>query len=415
MARPCCDLATGRSMPPANYAGGTPHPARSNTSSNKERTMPTGTQQSIEGLLCVLCTEVISEPWYESNVVCDACADQYANSCDVCSFSGINANELNLSGHRAIWSSDVPMISFNYTIDGWTTCEDCTYYCDNCSEAYASEDNMLDCCDTGPESVYNYSYKPLAVFYDKTSNGITTNHRAESDVLYMGIELEVAKMRDQADEFNDSLAALQGDFVYMKEDGSIGPDGVEIVTHPATLQAFEALFPFEQLDQARANGARSFAYGNCGFHIHVSRSAFSATHMWKFIKFQMNQPGLCQRVAQRVESSYASWYFEESEKRELPDYIKGKKYNGRRYLAINFQNRVTVELRYFKGNILRSAIMKNLEFVQSVYDYTKRLTVRDVTSGGLTDVNYYYEWLDSSEGYENLKYFLSNDRNKESE
>ena len=231
----------------------------------------------------------------------------------------------------------------------------------------------------------------------------------------MGVELEIAKMSALAGDFDSMLSPKSRDFVYMKEDGSLGPDGVELVTMPATLDAFKKMFPFSELDWARLSGARSYAYPACGFHIHVSRSAFTATHLWKFVRFQLQNASLCQRVAQRGENSYASWYYEESEQRSIPDYVKGKKSNGRRYLAINFQNTNTVELRYFKGNILRGAILKNLEFVQSMYEYTRDMTVSDVMTGGLREGNYLV-WLDERAAlYPNLIHFLYNDSSKEEE
>jgi hypothetical protein len=252
-------------------------------------------------------------------------------------------------------------------------------------------------------------------YYYRLINGVASPSYHLPGLLYMGVEIEINKLAPIAEEFLDGMTRESRDFVYLKEDGSIGVDGAELVTMPATIDAFKKVFPFDELDWARSEGARSFYYSNCGFHIHVSRSAFTATHMWKFVKFQLNNPALCQRVAQREESSYASWYYDDSERRSLPDYVKGKKSNGRRYLAINFQNRATVELRYFKGNILRSAIMKNLEFVQSLYDYTKMLSVSDVMRGALTEESY-NDWVfEHEDEYPNLLHFFQNNDNKESE
>lgn len=378
--------------------------------------MPTGTQQTIDGLVCEMCSLIIEEQSNDSEIICSNCEDELINSCDFCSDTAYNLSNTSYMQNLVLRRAGVEMQYFYYTNDGDTACQDCVWWCSECNEPYSYEETMLECCSIHNNHVHNYGYKPRPMFYSCQNDGpLAITSTAAHGVLYMGIELEIAKMQDLADEFYDSMTADEKDFVYMKEDGSIGPDGVELVTHPATIDAFKKVFPFEPLDQARADGARSFAYSSCGFHIHVSRSAFTATHMWKFIKFQMQQPQLCQTVAQREESSYATWYFEDVERRDLPEYIKGKKANGRRYLAINFQNHNTVELRYFKGNILRSAIMKNLEFVQSIYDYTKGLTVRDIASGALSDIGCYYEWLDSTEGYDNLKYFLSNNQNKESE
>jgi hypothetical protein len=216
-----------------------------------------------------------------------------------------------------------------------------------------------------------------------------------------------------ADNFYESLTPRQKDFMYMKTDGSLSSSGVELVTMPATLEAIKLSFPFSQLDTAREAGARSFYYNNCGFHIHVSRSAFTATHMWKFAKFQIENPLLCQSVGQRTSSSYASWHYEYGGSANLgdglPSMVKGKSSNRDRYVAINFQPRETVELRYFKGNILTAAILKNVEFVQSMYDYTKNLSVKDVVVYHALKSDHYLEWLnENSESYPNLYTYIWN-------
>jgi hypothetical protein len=126
---------------------------------------------------------------------------------------------------------------------------------------------------------------------------------------------------------------------------------------------------------------------------------------------------LCQTVGQRQDSSYAHWNYQYRDRMNmgdgLPSLVKGKSANGDRYVAINFQNHATVELRYFKGNILKAAILKNIEFVQSMYDYTKQLTAADVmTRHGLTELKY-LDWLDDkTELYPNLIQFVNgnNDR-----
>jgi hypothetical protein len=384
--------------------------------------MPTGTQQVLEGLICLVCDEVVEHAAEIVEQVCSECETECFASCDGCGVNGFSSDMLNHSTYTRVTNANVvPIIQFYYPDDSCDTrCDYCVFSCENCGTIYADDENSLECCDSNYNNgvVHNYSYRPMYYFFRTDEQGsLVQRTLADDGVLYMGIELEVAKMNSLALEFNNRLSPDEQSFLYMKEDGSIGPDGVELVTMPATIQAFSEMFPFEALDWARSFGARSFAYSSCGFHIHVSRSAFTATHMWKFIKFQLNNPALCQRVAQRDESSYASWYYEDDERRSLPDYVKGKKSNGRRYLAINFQNHATVELRYFKGNILEAAILKNLEFVQSLYDYTKELSVRDVMLGGLTEESYNDWFFEYNNGvnYPNLLHFFDNNQNKEEE
>ena len=376
--------------------------------------MPTGTQQTIEGLLCVTCRNIMHESTPLNDQICTNCDDQYIRYCDSCGDCYMNTNDTPWEIRNRALSVGMGSNGFIYTNDtGELVCIDCAYFCENCQESYQDYDEMLNCCDTRSDVVNCYSYRPRFNYYRMSEAYLDITHVAEPGLLYMGVEIEVNKMGGtMADEFIDDCTVEQKGFIYLKEDGSLGPDGVEIVTMPSTLEAFKNTFPFDALDNARRKGARSFYYANCGFHIHVARSAFTPTHMWKFIRFQLQNPLLCQRVAQRDESSYASWYFDESEKRDLPEYVKGTKTNGRRYLAINFQNHATVELRYFKGNILPSAILKNLEFVQSMYNYTKNMTVRQVMDKGLSESKYML-WLDQYGGrYPNLIHFLDNDSNE---
>jgi hypothetical protein len=380
--------------------------------------MPTGTQQSIEGIFCSVCIEIIGEePSVHSDNVCRDCDDTYSNYCHVCNESYYDYDCIGASVIGRIRASGITMLAYSNAQDtGDSICEECWHSCDNCGGIYQYDDNAYDCCDRGPSNLYNYSYRPTPEFYEVREDGLVHSHfGAISGVLYMGIELEIAKMCHHVDDFvSSNRDNAHSTFVYFKEDASIGEDGAELVTMPATLEAFERVFPFDLLDEARRRGARSFHYQSCGFHVHVSRSAFSATHMWRFIKFQLNCPKLCQSVAQREDSSYATWHYEDSERNSLPDYVKGKRSNGRRYLAINFQNHATVELRYFKGNILRAAIMKNVEFVQSVYDYTKNMSFQQVVQGHLSEFHY-KQWLYSQDSYPNLRFFLDNNCNQESE
>ena len=178
---------------------------------------------------------------------------------------------------------------------------------------------------------------------------------------------------------------------------------------PSTLSAFRKRFPFAALEQWRKDGARSYAYSSCGIHIHVSRSAFDPPHMWRFVRFQLWNSQLCQLVAQREASQYARWTeggaIRGNESDSLPAFIKGKDANRDRYVALNFQNDATLELRYFKGNLTEASILAKLSYVDSLYRFTKELTYRDCASGALRNSAAYLDWL-ADEEYPELIEFL---------
>lgn len=357
-------------------------------------------QETMVELFCLICSEAMTEENTESyENVHDFCVDEVTWQCESCTDLYLQ----DIPNASAIASTTG--IGHDYHIDtedGYRICGDCAYYC-QCDMAWANEDSADNCC-RNTRYVNNYSYRPQFKFYSDSGMSL----HPQDGVLYMGIELEMVRVAECAEDFLEDAGENvdDPDFFYFKEDGSVGYNGAELVTMPATLASFERNFPFSTLDWARKHHrVRSFEYDCCGFHIHVSRKAFTDTHLWKFVRFQLKNPTLCQKIGQRESSTYATWHFDSTENSSIPAYVKGKYTNGRRYLAINFQNRSTVELRYFKGNILRSAIMKNLEFVQSIYDYTKHMSYQQVLDGGLME-SQYRKWLFEQDSYPNLKQFL---------
>ncbi len=345
-----------------------------------------GVQQSMD-LLCAQCSDVLYEDDYNSPI-CNSCTEEYSWTCESCFEQYLSADA------PSVVRRNSPMVArwFNTAADSDSLlCQDCSCSCEECGTTYADFDNAVDCCSGG--DVHSWDYRPDLKFF--TSKDDWKTLRPEIGVLYMGIELEVEKMSPHAGDFLEAAGEKSYDpyFVYLKSDGSLSSTGVEIVTMPATLEAFKELWPQHAMDNVRGYGARSYHYHSCGFHIHVSRTAFTPSHMWKFARFQMRNASLCQRVGQRENSSYAEWYAINDSLQNLPEIVKGKDSNRSRYIAINFQRNDTVEMRYFKGNILEAAIMKNVEFIDSIYEYTKQLTAGDIISRNGLARHKYLRWL----------------------
>jgi hypothetical protein len=145
---------------------------------------------------------------------------------------------------------------------------------------------------------------------------------------------------------------------------------------PATLAAFEYRFPWEAFEWMHANGGRGWAYEYCGMHIHVSRSAFSPSHLYKFMKFQSSNDTICSEFAGRDYNSFARWDNESMEKIRLntKEYLNGAAY-AERYSAINVTPRNTIELRYFRSNITKEGILRNAQWVNAIYEYTKQMNI----------------------------------------
>jgi hypothetical protein len=276
-------------------------------------------------------------------------------------------------------------------------------------ESYADE-----CCQDSRD-IHNYGYKPDNYRfwnYEAEQNQCFYKRYPIDNALYMGIELEMEKaFAESIDKYYVIAKESYSNpvFSYFKEDGSLGDYGAELVTMPATLDAFMRVFPFEAVKMMRDNGARSFYYSNCGFHIHVSRSAFTPSHMYKFVKFQVKNEKFCAMVGQRGSVGYASWNPDDNiaAAKLTKEAVKSNRFNYPRYGAINFQNYDTLELRYFKGNLTEHGIKKNVQFVDAMYQYTKKLTVPDLFLHGYC----FYRFMDfvceNEARYPELATFLS--------
>ena len=348
-------------------------------------------QLAMQDLLCTDCSVVLDEDTrsHDDLQVCDDCRNEAIGYCDFCGEAFMQDESDAETARR------YGVLSYAHMTraEGEYVCTSCVQTCDTCGSEWAFESSMWECCPE-PEEEYQlhyYSFRPAMKFWS-THTGIPSYRwYARSNELYMGLEIEVEKAapdvvemveRDRHEDWNNP------EFYYWKSDGSLGLEGAELVTMPATLEAHRARFPFDQLDWLHGRGARAWAYPSCGMHIHVSRSSFTAPHMWKFIKFQLANSVKLAQIAGRTSQQWASWTNDtmEDARRNAKKYVKPDGWDRddfvNRYSAINVLNRNTVELRYFRSNISEHGIIRNLELVNGIWDYTGQLTVRDLFQRG---------------------------------
>lgn len=373
-------------------------------------------QQSIAGLMCGVCDTVLDENYdsYVEHSVCDECVGENLVWCIGCDTNLVNYDtRLNdRNGNRIDWPVDDRHVHAIYTNDGDWMCPNCVSSCENCGELYSDWDNASMCCESeesedGP--IMYYSFRPPIKFWYENEGVLKWKTMSGYGTLFMGLELEVEKASDFARDFlsdageHDMYAPR---FVYLKHDGSLSYGGMEIVTQPATFGAFERRFPWRALENLHDAGARAWFRENCGMHIHMSRAAFSPAHMWKFLKFHSDNAEFLPRYAGRL-SHWGS--FENGQMKEISKtpskYVGGPsrmdyELPRDRYSAVNITNRDTIELRYFRSNITREGVLRNLELAQSIYDYTKQVTAFDVIRGYAFNIARWFDFVvDNHYGY----------------
>ena len=219
-------------------------------------------------LACHCCSQIfdtVQITEFQSHHYCQECLDKLTVFCDCC---------LN-----RIWSSD------DYGDSAHPLCQTCydRYYtrCDSCGIVlpfddvnYLSDDDEIPLCndcynreEKKYKPLHDYCYKPIPVFYG-------TGPR------FFGIELEVDDGGENVANALTILSAGNSDGVeriYIKRDGSLN-DGLEVVSHPASLDYHLNDFPWSDiLETAISLGYHSHQSDSCGLHLHVSREAFGDT------------------------------------------------------------------------------------------------------------------------------------------
>jgi hypothetical protein len=378
--------------------------------------MPTTTEEQ-QIYSCADCQEQVTSNDYLDNngeVICESCNDDYF-TCDGCSDT-CHTDYLN-SANDSCYCNDC------YT-DRYTSCDDCGDYernddtttvygsngrqrvvchdcrddnygwCDPCDE-YVHEDNyhsdnMCNGCyddrhgyddedSSGNESsiINGYGYKPRPTFFKMS----------DKDDVFLGIELEVER-GDSSIRHVPMAEMINHDFLYFKTDGSLN-DGFEIVTHPMTISYIKQNKNVwaDILNQLRSNKYRSYDTKTCGMHIHVSKNAFTTWHLYRFMKFFVDNSDFITKISQRKIENLDRWAaltdnpsesYKEYSEEQLMYKAKKKSGNSKRYLAVNLQNDKSVEIRIFRGTLNDSSFFKNIEFVQALFDYTKSVPDKDM-------------------------------------
>ncbi|MDE7360759.1 MAG: amidoligase family protein [Oscillospiraceae bacterium] len=292
---------------------------------------------------------------FDGEALCPSCLERYTALCEHC-------------GER-IWLEDnagdstITLCRDCYD-DHYTNCERCNCIIHEDYSNYIGDIPYCDDCYDKERShpIHDYSYKPDPIFY---GNG----------KRFFGVELEIddgGKDDDNADILLD-IANSGNERIYIKCDGSLD-DGMEIVTHPMTLDYHKNQMPWEEImDEAISLGYKSHKSGTCGLHIHVNRETFGNTReaqddaisrVLYFVEHHWNE---LLKFSRRTESQMNQWaarYGYKNNPKDILDHAK-KEEKGR-YTCVNITNWNTVEFRMFRGTLKYNTLIATLELVNRI-------------------------------------------------
>jgi hypothetical protein len=243
-------------------------------------------------------------------------------------------------------------------------------------------------------------------------------------MMYYGVEIEmeyrgrVVGKRDDGRPLRQQDRDLEAigqdimewwpnDFCYIKHDGTL-EYGYEAVTHPFTWGHFQENSDkwVEFLLWLREEGFKAHYFSQpkqkwtCGMHVHMSKDGFSRMQLYKFVHFlyKKSTRPFVNAIAERVGSQYAD--FQVADSKYAVKVGKDKKNaSGKRHSAVNLMGGhahehgrapkecQTCEIRIFQGYLEPVKFFKNMEFLQSLYEYTSFGSPRDM------QVKKYLEYL----------------------
>lgn len=310
-----------------------------------------------EKIYCSHCGSFIDTDDYEEfngEILCSDCIDNFTSVCDCC-------------GER-IWSEDTygdeyTTLCYHCYNNHYTRCEECDSIIHN-DDAY-EYDNGYFCHECYQRirknaAIHEYSYKPEPIFYGDSNR-------------YFGVELEIdgaGKDDDYAEELLD-MANMREDHIYIKTDGSLD-DGMEIVTHPMSLEYHKDFCWEDIMHHAVRLGYRSHQTSTCGLHIHVNRESLGTdqyeqdeviSRILYFVEHHWNELLKFSRRSEYAMNRWAARYGYENSPKAIMD--KAKKNYGR-YVAVNLCNYHTIEFRLFRGTLKYNTLISTLELVNRI-------------------------------------------------
>lgn len=297
-------------------------------------------------------------------LLCGDCAGRLGSQCADCEDWHV--------GQDIIITADNRYICLRCYEENYFHCEHCgcVYHV---GDMYGDGDEYLctNCyAQRGTNTIHAYGYMPKLRF-------------SGSGPHYIGFELEI----DRGDNREKCAGAIQeiSENVYICDDGSLD-DGMEIISHPGTIEFWQAnKETIKKIqDTARVYNFTSHDAKTCGLHFHVSRAPFSDAAIMRLIYLQEKFWIKIYKFSRRTLESCNQWARRYADRipefREIPEIYENAK-SATRYCALNLKNTATIEFRIYRGtlnadtffasmqltdNLVKFAIEKNNEEAQTV-------------------------------------------------
>jgi len=304
---------------------------------------------SLEATVCGECETLRANCEYVASVnvrVCDDCIANCYGSCENCN-----------------WVSRLSIMVNNL-----------------CDECYGELHEDYDDCDCGDceddyvdTNIRPWHNNPVLKFISDSGSKYQ-----DSSKYYLGLEIELEQAYNI---INNAIPEFKN--LWASTDASLGSQGVEVISMPGTLEAWNAgkLIDWDLWNaKIHSQIPTQTSIQSNGIHVHVSRTAFnnakgypSPAHLYKFMMFIQHNKHAVQYLANRKgHEDYCIWggirdlksRKSEAKKDDSGAYLS-------RYRPINTRNEDTIEIRIFNGRSDPAFIQRAYQFVASIVEFTR--------------------------------------------
>lgn len=340
-----------------------------------------------------------AEQYTNGSYYCNECAEKYTK-CPICGQYILKSEVVQLKDIKTPLTADEKM---RYSKGACHTC------INQLTDAYKRAGYYHDAPSDAP------------LFYNASRKNTPLASESDSGTRYFGIEFEFAIQSDDLysahcddddyDSTDDCLCNAVEQVltelsergydrhVYSESDSSIEPYGYEFITNPMTL---DYLMDTDIIKRIVNTTATAYFYDDesCGMHIHVNRGSLNKYSVAKMnmilTSLEYRQNYIVTKVSGR-ENGCDDWskivnfsdayYCNNTEERYscIYEQMRG---NGR-YVALNSQNKNTVEFRFFGSTMDISLIKYRLYFINALCSYANNHTLEQCMIVSVADL---VEW-----------------------
>jgi hypothetical protein len=262
----------------------------------------------------------------------------------------------------------VPEIKFIKFLNTAIFVDDSYFKTTNYLTKFKSNNNKLRSC-------YDDVLKVLDKLYFKDEDKKKTQ-------LY-GIEIETFSIPDKAPDtiIKDIEENYLKGRAICKSDGSIGDNGIEIVSTAMSFNYIKNSNLFYNFHNQVKDFLGSYSRSSTGVHIHISRDTLTKLQILRIISFINNEMNFnyLARVAGRefFNNQYCETLHKNYDLLKLNHYFANypNLIYPAKYSAVNLSKKSTVELRIFKGNIRFDVLNRYVEFTDCLINFVKNSPV----------------------------------------